>query len=143
VTIACTVQEEIGSIGAAALASRERFAAAIVVEVGLAGDIPGVPDDVLPMRLGDGPGLIHKDSAVHYDHALTRSLERCAVAEDIPVQHGVLTAFASDGVCLMRADVPTAMTVFPTRYTHTPFETAHLRDVEQLVAWLARFVTGG
>lgn len=142
VTLACTVQEEIGSIGASAITARERFDAAIVVEVGLAGDIPGVPDEAFPARLGEGPGLIHKDSAVHYDHGLTRALERCAVDAGIPVQHGVLTSFMSDGVCLMRADVPTAMTVFPTRYTHTPFETAHLRDVEQLVAWLARFATG-
>ena len=142
VTLACTVQEEIGSIGAAALAAHERFDAAVVVEIGLAGDIPGVPDDALPLRLGDGPALIHKDAGVHYDHALTAALERCAVGADIPVQHGVLAAFASDGVALMRADVPTAMTVFPARYTHTPFETAHLGDVERLVEWLARFVAG-
>jgi endoglucanase len=143
VTLACTVQEEIGSIGASAIVARERFDAAVVVEIGLAGDIPGVPDDVLPVRLGHGPALIHKDAGVHYDHALTGALERCAAAGGIPIQHGVLAAFASDGASLMRADVPTAMTVFPARYTHTPFETAHLRDVELLVDWLARFVTHG
>jgi endoglucanase len=70
-TLACTVQEEVGLIGAFALAARERFDAAIVVEIGLAGDIPGVGERAMPLRLGAGPVLIHKDSLVHYDHALT------------------------------------------------------------------------
>ncbi len=140
-TLACTVQEEIGMIGAAALAARERFDAAIIVEIGLAGDIPGVRDDALPIRLGGGPALVHKDSGVHYDHALTESLERCASDARVPIQHGVLTSFASDGTAFMKADIPTAMMVFPARYTHTPFETAHLGDIERMVDWLVAFVT--
>ena len=72
-TLACTVQEEIGLIGAFALAAREQFDAAIVVEIGLAGDIPGVDERAMPLRLGAGPVLVHKDALVHYDHALTSS----------------------------------------------------------------------
>ena len=41
-TLAATVQEEIGLIGAQALAAREAFDAAIILEIGLAGDVPGV-----------------------------------------------------------------------------------------------------
>ncbi|MDQ3248222.1 MAG: M42 family peptidase, partial [Chloroflexota bacterium] len=40
-TLACTVQEEIGLIGASGLVAHERFDAAIAVEIGLAGDVPG------------------------------------------------------------------------------------------------------
>lgn len=141
VTLACTVQEEIGLIGAAALAARQRFDAAIVVEIGLAGDIPSVPSHALPVRLGDGPALIHKDSGVHYDYTLTAALERSAAAAAIRIQHGVLTSFASDGSNFMKAGVPTAMMVFPARYTHTPFETAHLGDIEKMVDWLESFVS--
>jgi len=43
----------------------------------------------------------------------------------------------------MKADIPAAMVVFPARYTHTPFETGHLGDIEALIEWLAAFVRGG
>lgn len=142
-TLVCTVQEEVGTIGAAAMAAREQFDAAIAVEIGMASDIPGVQDHVVPLSLGSGPVLVHKDSLVHYDHALTARLEEVAAAVQIPIQHAVFSSFGSDGNAFMQADVPAALVAFPTRYTHTPFETGHLGDIEQLVAWLCAFVKGG
>ncbi len=141
VTLAATVQEEIGIIGASALASREKFDAAIIVEIGLAGDIPQVGLEAIPVKLGGGPTLVHKDSIIHYDHALTAALEKCAADANIPIQHAVFGSFGSDGAAFMRNDVPAAMMCFPARYTHSPFETAHIRDIEQMVDWLAAFVT--
>jgi endoglucanase len=139
-TLAATVQEEVGLIGAYALAAREQFDAAIVVEVGLAGDVPGLDMRAMPLRLGSGPVLIHKDSLVHYDYALTAALERAAAEAAIPIQHAIFGSFGSDGAALMKADVPAAMVAFPTRYTHSPFETGHLGDIEALVNWLCAFV---
>ncbi|MCB0194417.1 MAG: M20/M25/M40 family metallo-hydrolase [Anaerolineae bacterium] len=142
-TLACTVQEEIGVIGASALAAHEHFDAAITVEIGMAGDIPGVAERDMPLRLGAGPVLIHKDSLVHYDHSLITKLEQVAATADIPLQHAVFGSFGSDGVAFMRADIPTALVAFATRYTHTPFETAHLDDIEALVTWLGAFIREG
>lgn len=130
-------------IGAYALANREQFDAAVAVEIGLAGDMPGVDPQAVPLRLGAGPALIHKDSLVHYDHALTGRLEQIAGAAGIPIQHGVFGSFGSDGAALMKADIPTALVAFPTRYTHTPFEMGHLDDIEALVTWLGAFVRAG
>jgi putative aminopeptidase FrvX len=141
--LAATVQEEIGVVGASALAARERFAAAVVVECGLTGDVPNVGEDQMPIRLGAGPGLTHKDALVHYDHALTARLERTAEAGGISIQHGVFGSFGSDGAAFMKADIPTALVTFPTRYTHTPFETADERDIAALVTWLCAFVRTG
>lgn len=142
-TLACTVQEEIGLIGASALAAEERFDAAIAVEVGMAGDIPGVDEQDAPLQLGAGPALVHKDSLVHYDHALKRRLEQVAADANIPIQHAVFGSFGSDGAAFMRSGTPTALVAFPTRYTHTPFEMGHLGDIEALVAWLCAFVRSG
>ena len=142
-TLVCTVQEEVGTVGAAALAAREQFDAAIAVEIGLASDVPGVSDYAVPLRLGSGPVLVHKDSMVHYDHALTARLEEVAAEAQIAIQHAVFSSFGSDGNSFMRADVPAALVAFPTRYTHSPFETGHLGDIEQLVAWLCAFVKHG
>lgn len=139
-TFACTIQEEIGLIGAYALAAEERFDAAIAVEVGIAGDIPTVAPQDAPLRLGLGPALIHKDSLVHYDHALTQRLERVAQQARIPIQHAVFGSFGSDGAAFMKGGSPSALVAFPTRYTHSPFEMGHLGDIEMLVEWLCAFV---
>jgi len=139
-TLACTVQEEIGLVGAYAAGNREEFDAAIVVEIGLAGDIPGIGESMMPVHLGGGPILVHKDAQVHYDYNLTASLEQTAAENGIPIQHAVFGSFGSDGGALMKSDIPSALVAFPARYTHTPFETAHLGDMENLVAWLCAFV---
>jgi putative aminopeptidase FrvX len=139
-TLACTVQEEIGVVGATALAAREQFDAAIVVESGLAGDVPRVSEAAVPLRLGGGPALIHKDSLTHYDHTLTARLEAVAASAGITLQHAVFGSFGSDGSAFMRSDIPAALLTFPTRYTHTPFETAHLGDIEALTELLCAFV---
>jgi endoglucanase len=139
-TVAATVQEEIGLIGASALSAHQTYDAAVVLEIGLAGDIPGVPDDMMPLRLGAGPVLVHKDAMVHYDFGVTRALEQAAGEAQLAIQHAVLGSFGSDGHALMKADIPSALVAFPARYTHTPFETAHLGDIEAMVTWLAAFV---
>ena len=140
-TLACTVQEEIGLVGAFALAARDgAFDAAIAVEIGMAGDIPTLGERAMPARLGAGPILVHTDAMGHYDHALTARLEGIAAAEGIAIQHAIFGSFGSDGGALMKADVPTALVAFPARYTHSPFETGHLGDIEALVRWLCVFV---
>lgn len=142
-TLACTVQEEIGLVGASAVAAAEGYDAAIAVEIGLSGDIPGVSGRSMPTALGRGPLLVHKDSMVHYDHQLTARLEAVAQDEQIPIQHAVFGSFGSDGAAFMKADIPAALVAFPARYTHTPFETGHLADIEALVVWLAALVRAG
>ncbi len=142
-TVAATVQEEIGLIGASALGARQGFDAAVVLEIGLAGDVPGVPDDMMPLRLGQGPVLVHKDALVHYDFAVTAALEKAAQEADITIQHAVFGSFGSDGAALMKADIPSGLVAFPARYTHTPFETAHLGDIEGLTTWMCAFVRQG
>ncbi|MDQ2785372.1 MAG: M20/M25/M40 family metallo-hydrolase [Chloroflexota bacterium] len=142
-TLACTIQEEIGLIGAFGIAAREQFDAGIAVEIGLASDIPGVEERAIPVRLGGGPILVHKDAITHYDYALTAALERTASAAGIPIQHAVFGSFGSDGAAFMKADIPAAMVAFPARYTHSPFETGHLGDIEALVTWLCAFVRDG
>jgi endoglucanase len=139
-TLGCSVQEEIGLIGAFSLTAHSTFAYAIALEIGLADDIPAVPNHAVSLRLGQGPVLIHKDALVHYHHGLTSKLEQVAQAAQIPIQHAVFGSFGSDGAALMKADIPSALIAFPARYTHSPFETAHLGDIAAMVDWLEAFV---
>ena len=97
----------------------------------------------MPTMLGRGPLLVHKDALVHYDHKLTAWLEEVARAKQIRIQHAIFGSFGSDGAAFMKAAIPSALVAFPARYTHTPFETGHMDDIEALVEWLAALVRAG
>jgi len=134
---ASTVQEEIGLIGARSVTG---FDLAIALEIGLAGDVPPVGLHHIPVRLGAGPILGHKDAAVTYDVKLTRRLQRVAEREGVAVQHLVFLNFGSDGAAFMANDVPTALLAFPTRYSHSPVETIDERDLADVLRLLEAFV---
>ena len=139
-TVACTIQEEIYLVGISEIAQRGAYDAAIVLEVGLCSDIPGINDRAVSVKLGNGPILVHKDSMVHYDGRVISKLENVAGENDIPIQHAVFGWFGTEGSPLMHAGIPTGLVAFPTRYTHTPFETADLSDMEALLEWLKAFL---
>jgi endoglucanase len=138
---ASTVQEEIGLVGAYSLEREERFDLAVAVDVGLAGDVPGVDEHEIECRLGGGPILVHHDGTVNYHHGITRALMDVADAAGIPIQHAVFPRYSSDGHALVKAGVPTALVAFATRYTHSPYEMLSESDLEQCVTLLHGFVT--
>lgn len=139
VWFASTVMEETGLIGARSVAGG--FDLGLIVEVGLAGDVPLVDARQMPTRLGGGPVLVHKDAGVHYSKDITRAVQRCADAAQIHVQHAVFQNFRSDGLEWIEEGVPTAMVTFPCRYTHSPFETANEHDLTQIADLLGAFLT--
>jgi len=136
-----TVQEEVGLLGAASAAAG--FAAAIALDVGLVADIPSVPYVRFPARLGGGPMLGYKDVSYHYVRRILGRLQRVAEQRGIPTQPLVFSRYSSDGVEFARSGVPTALVAYATRYTHSPFEMVHLRDLEQTVELLLAYLTTG
>jgi putative aminopeptidase FrvX len=133
------VMEEIGMIGARSVA--RGFNLGIIVEVGLAGDVPLVDPRTMPVALGRGPVLVHKDLAMPYDRRVTAALARAAAAAEIPIQHATFQNFSSDGAEWVQEGLPTAMVAFPCRYTHSPFETVDEEDLRRTVEWLEAFLT--
>lgn len=134
-----TVMEEIGLVGARSVAAG--FDLGLIVEVGLAGDIPLVDERSMPVRLGGGPVLVHKDAQVPYSRTMTRAIAGCAQAAGLPVQHATFQNFSSDGRAWIEEGVPTAMVAFPCRHTHSPHETIDEADLEALVGLLESFLT--
>ncbi|HEY0020379.1 MAG TPA: M20/M25/M40 family metallo-hydrolase [Longimicrobium sp.] len=134
VTLALTVQEEIGMVGASSLARDGRtFDVGFIIDNGLAGDIPTVAEAHMPVRLGGGPALVHRDSSVHYSRRLIAELRAVAQEHDIPVQDVVLYHYSSDGAHLVRQGMETLLVAPPIRYSHSPFEAVDPRDVESTV----------
>lgn len=134
-----TVQEEVGLVGAYSVPAE--FAGAVALDVGLVADIPPIPYERFPARLGGGPMLGYKDVIVHYDRRLTNRLLDIAGRAGIPTQPLVFSRYSSDGAAWMRVGIPTALVAYATRYTHSPFEMVHLRDLEQCVELLIAYLT--
>ncbi|HEX8432025.1 MAG TPA: M20/M25/M40 family metallo-hydrolase, partial [Longimicrobium sp.] len=142
VTLALTVQEEIGMIGASSLARDGRsFDAGFIIDNGLAGDIPTVSAAHVPVRLGGGPALVHRDSSVHYSPRLLRALRDTARRNSIPVQEMVLFHYSSDGAHLARQGMETMLVAPPIRYSHSPFEAVDPADVEATVRLFEAYLT--
>lgn len=140
-TVAATVQEEIGLVGAQSLGGPEHYDLAVAIDNGPIADYPGTNEGDLPVRLGQGPTLIYKDAMVHYDRRLIGRLMETAMRHGIPIQHGVFPGFGSDGAALIRAGIPTALLAIATRYTHSPFEMGDERDLDGALRLLKAFVT--
>lgn len=141
-TFALTVQEEIGMVGASSLARDGRaFDVGFIIDNGLAGDIPTVSAGHVPVRLGGGPALVHRDSSVHYSRRLIGELRAVAEKHEIPVQDLVLYNYSSDGAHLARQGIETLLVAPPIRYSHSPFEAVDPADVEHAVRLFEAYLT--
>ncbi|HST62075.1 MAG TPA: M20/M25/M40 family metallo-hydrolase, partial [Longimicrobium sp.] len=142
VTLALTVQEEIGMVGASSVGRDGRtFDIGFIIDNGLAGDIPTVMEAHVPIRLGGGPALVHRDSSVHYSRRLIGELRAVAEKHEIPVQDLVLYHYSSDGAHLVRQGMETLLVAPPIRYSHSPFEAVDPRDVEHAVRLFEAYLT--
>jgi endoglucanase len=141
VTFVATVLEETGLEGAHSVGYREAFDLAVAIDVGLAGDVPTVDIRDVPVRLGEGPAIVHKDGAIHYNRRVNQKLIEAAERAGVPFQHAIFIRYSSDGAAFIRNGIPTGLLAFPARYTHSPFETVHRRDLQQCVDLLGLFIT--
>jgi putative aminopeptidase FrvX len=142
VTLAATVQEEIGMLGAASLGRGGRlYDMGLIIDNGLSGDIPTVSVEHVPVRLGGGPALVHRDSSAHYSPRLIRALRGAAERVGVPAQDLVLFHYASDGANLVRQGIETSLIAPPIRYSHSPFEAVDPDDVAATVEMLVEFLT--
>jgi endoglucanase len=142
ITLALTVQEEIGMVGASSLARDGRsYDVGFIIDNGLAGDIPTVAESHVPVRLGGGPALVHRDSSVHYSRRLIGELRAVAEKHEIPVQDVVLYHYSSDGAHLVRQGMETLLVAPPIRYSHSPFEAVDPCDVESAVRLFEAYLT--
>jgi endoglucanase len=140
-TLAATVQEEIGLIGAMSLDRAGPFDLAIAIDNGPIADYPGVDQREIPVKLGEGPAIVYKDSWTHYDRRVINRLLDVAASREIPVQRCIFPGFGSDGAALIRAGIPAALLAIPTRYTHSAFEMLDEADLASTLDLLIAFVT--
>ncbi|MBI5001379.1 MAG: M42 family metallopeptidase [Euryarchaeota archaeon] len=126
-----TVQEEIGLRGAVVVSRTLPLDYVIAVDTYTTTDAPGYDKFYAPVMLGKGPVLRMVDTRALASPEMRRIIENAAKRARIPLQIGV-TGGSTDGAALQEAGVSSAPIGIPMRYTHSPTEMVHIRDVLNL-----------
>ncbi len=131
-----TVQEEVGTIGAAAAAFGLDPEISIAVDVTPSGDTPDAHK--LEVTLGKGPAVKIRDVGMLADPSVVRWMTRTAEKARIPYQREVLTIGSTDARAMQVAragNLSGALSV-PVRYVHSPSEMIDMDDLENTVKLL-------
>lgn len=135
VTAVWTVQEEIGTRGAAAAARRVAPDLAIVLEGTASGESPGVSPEEQQPRMGGGPTITIQDRSLMADARLIDLLEKTAKRRKIPTQWKRPGVGGTDAgrIALSGAGVPAAVVSVACRYIHAPAAYLDIRDPQRVV----------
>lgn len=144
-----TVQEEVGLRGATTSVDVVQPDLALVVDVSVATDTPGIGDTDVAVRtqLGKGPVIGFYDASM-IPHTPFRDLVvRVAEENNIPFQVDVMPGGGTDAgkIHLFRQGVPSVVIGIPVRYIHDHTGIAHLDDYQsalRLLVALARVIDG-
>lgn len=137
-----TVQEEVGLRGATTVAYHLAPDVGIAVDITLAGDHPDFTPKDYFTELGKGVAIKIKDGYSISSPLLVRHFRDVAAAHDIPYQLELLPFAGSDSAAflLSRGGIPAITLSLPTRYAHTPNETASWSDIGGTIELLARYL---
>jgi putative aminopeptidase FrvX len=139
---AATVQEEVGLRGATTTANLVSADIGIALDVGIAGDTPGLGPDDAQSKLGQGPSLLIYDGSMIPHRGLRDLVIDTARAEGIPLQFDRIAGGGTDAGAIHRqgAGVPSVVIGVPTRYIHSHAAVFHRRDLKEAVRLLVALV---
>jgi endoglucanase len=129
-----TVQEEVGLRGAATAAFGVDPDFALVLDVTVAGDVPGIREFDTSVKMGKGPTLTVSDSGLITHHKVLRMLLDTAEEAKIPYQleSGLMGTTDAARISLTRQGVPSGTISAPTRYIHSPTGMLSLCDLDNV-----------
>lgn len=141
-TFCFTVQEEIGTRGAAAVTDTVAPDYAIVLESTTASDLPDVSGYRQVCKTGGGAVVGFMDRGTVYDKSLFDLAFRLAKENDIPCQTKTMVAGGNDASAIHKAagGVKTVAISVPCRYIHSASCVAKKEDINS-VARLARVLS--
>jgi endoglucanase len=137
-----TVQEEVGLRGAEAVGLDLDPDLAVALDVTVANDIPDFDAGDHVTELGEGVAIKLKDSSVLTNPKVTRRLRDVAERTGVAHQLEVLPSGGTDTGQFQRSSgaTPVGALSVPTRYLHTPTESAHVDDVAATIELLTAFL---
>src|SRR5699024_3926966 len=125
-----TVQEEVGLRGAGTSAHMIEPDIGFEVDVGIAGDTPGISDKEADSKLGDGPQFILYDASMVSHKGLRDLVVNTAEKNDIPYQYSTMAGGGTDSgsIHLTHNGVPALSITIATRYIHSNAAVLHRDD---------------
>ncbi len=138
VYIVFTVQEEVGTRGAAVAAYRIHPKVALSIEGTIAADIPGVEPEEAVTFLGKGPSIRIMDAVMIANQKLFNLLIDVAESNNIKYQIQLSPKSGTDAgrIQYAREGVAVSNVSVPTRYSHYPASLVRMEDYEGLVRLL-------
>lgn len=132
---AATVQEEVGLRGATTISHVVDPDVAIVLEVDIAGDVPGIKPQEAPTKMGEGPSLLTYDRSMIPNQPLKEFVIKVAKEAEIPLQLSQVAGGSTDAgrIHVSRAGCPSVVISVPTRHIHSHVGLLSLEDVENAI----------
>jgi len=136
------VQEEVGMRGAVTMANTIEPDIGIALDVGIAGDVPGVKETEARGKLGKGPLILLYDASMVPNQALRNLVVDTAEELGIPYQFDVVPGGGTDAgrIHLWGRGVPSVVVGFATRYIHSHASLIHRDDIENAARLVAAVI---
>ncbi len=139
---AATVQEEVGLRGAQTIAQTVNPDVAIVLEVDIAGDVPGIKPHEAATRMGEGPGMITYDRSMIPNQELKEFVLGIASQAQIPIQLSQMAGGGTDAgrIHVNSSGCPSVVLTVPTRHIHSHIGLLSLKDTENMIRLLVELL---
>ncbi|OIJ12364.1 peptidase M28 [Anaerobacillus alkalilacustris] len=137
-----TVQEEVGLRGARTSAHFIQPDIGFGVDVGIAGDTPGVTEKEALAKMGKGPQIIIYDASMISHKGLRDFVTDTADEAGIPYQFDSVAGGGTDSgaIHLTATGVPALSITIATRYIHTHAAILHRDDFENAVKLIVEVI---
>ncbi|MDD1772746.1 MAG: M42 family metallopeptidase [Methanomassiliicoccales archaeon] len=139
---AATVQEEVGSRGAKTVSASTRPDVAIILDVDIAGDVPGIDPLQAPARMGEGVSITVFDGLMIPNQPLKELVIGICEKKKIPYQLGYVARGGTDGAFIHTAmtGVPTIAIGVPVRHIHSHVGIFDMTDLDACSRLLVELV---
>ncbi len=139
---AATSQEEVGIRGARTTAWVVEPDVSLILDVDIAGDIPGVEPSQAPAVMGKGPTILTYDSSHIPNQALKEFVIDMAEDKKIPYQLSQIARGGTDAavIHLSRSGCPSLVIGIATRHIHSHVGLVSLEDVENGIRLLIEVI---
>lgn len=137
-----TVQEEVGLRGAKTAAQVIQPDIGFAVDVGIAGDTPGISEKEAKSKMGKGPQIILYDASMVSHKGLRDFVTGVADELDIPYQFDHIPGGGTDAgsIHLSHQGAPTLAITIATRYIHSHAAMLHRDDYENAVKLIVEVI---
>jgi len=115
---------------------------AIILDVDIAGDVPGIKPEESSIKIGNGPSLLAYDEMMIPNLKLRDLVIDTAKEINVPLQISAMEGGATDGapIHLHKSGVPSVVLAVPTRHIHSHNAIMHRKDFDQAAKLLVEII---